>query len=72
MTRASISTYGRANDLVTIHEVVEELGISRATFYRWRAIGKGPRCIRLPGGQLRIRRSDLEQFLRGCEDRKPR
>lgn len=72
MTRTPASTYSRPDHLLTISQVVEELGVSRATFYRWRAIGRGPRCIRLPGGQFRIRRSDLDRFLGGCEDRKPR
>lgn len=71
MTRSRTSTYGRDDHLLTISQVVEELGVSRATFYRWRAIGRGPRCIRLPGGQLRIRRSDLDRFLGGCEDNHP-
>ncbi|MFE3854898.1 helix-turn-helix transcriptional regulator [Streptomyces griseorubiginosus] len=40
----------------------------RSTFYEWRQKGRGPRCIRLPNGSLRIRRSDFENWLMDCED----
>lgn len=48
---------------LTVADVCTELGISRSTFYDWRAARKAPCCIRLPNGSLRIRRSDLEQWL---------
>ncbi|MFI6712842.1 helix-turn-helix transcriptional regulator [Nonomuraea sp. NPDC050478] len=54
----------RRNELLTVAQVLEELGgVSRRTFYRWREIGKAPRGIRLPNGELRIYRSDLESWL---------
>jgi predicted DNA-binding transcriptional regulator AlpA len=47
---------------LTFH--LEELGgVSRRTFYRWREIGRAPRGFRLPNGELRIYRSDLEAWL---------
>lgn len=48
-------------------EVLDEIGMSRSAFYRMRARGKAPRCIKLPNGQIRIRRSDLEAWLSTCE-----
>lgn len=49
---------GKREDLMTVSEVLEELGgISRRTFYRWREVGTAPACIRLPNGELRIKRS---------------
>ncbi len=53
---------------LTIAELCEELGISRSTFYEWRAKRKAPRCMRLPNGDLRIRRSDLETWLESLEE----
>lgn len=51
-------------DLMTVREVLSELnGVSRDTFYRWRQLGVAPPAIRLPNGELRIRRADLEQWL---------
>ena len=50
--------------LMTVDEVIGELGVSRAAFYRWRRQGSGPATVRLPGGGLRIRRSDLQTWLR--------
>jgi excisionase family DNA binding protein len=44
--------------------VITQLGVSRAAFYRWRRQGSGPAAVRLPGGGLRIRRSDLQAWLR--------
>ncbi|MEW2509046.1 helix-turn-helix domain-containing protein [Streptomyces sp. NPDC046870] len=54
--------------MLTLAEVCEELAISRSTFYDWRATRRAPRCIKLPNGDLRIRRSDLDHWLDDCED----
>ena len=48
------------DELLTIEEVIAELRVSRATFYRWRRRGTGPAAVRLPGGGVRIRRSALD------------
>ena len=49
-------------------EILEELGISKSAFYRMRARGKGPKCIKLPNGQVRFRRSDFDAWLASCEE----
>ncbi|WP_435582077.1 helix-turn-helix transcriptional regulator [Amycolatopsis thermoflava] len=51
---------------LTVDELCEELGIARSTFDDWRAKGRAPRCLKLPNGKLRIRRSDLEAWLDSC------
>ncbi|MFD0552661.1 helix-turn-helix transcriptional regulator [Streptomyces rectiviolaceus] len=56
------------NDKLTLAEVCEDLKVSRSTFYDWRAKGRAPRCIKLPNGDLRIRRSDYEHWLDDRED----
>ena len=48
-------------------EVLAEIGMSRAAFYRMRARGKAPRIIKLPNGQLRVRRRDLDAWWESCE-----
>ncbi|MBS2966014.1 helix-turn-helix domain-containing protein [Actinocrinis puniceicyclus] len=48
---------------LTVGEVCTELHVSRSTFYFWRQTGKGPRCIKLPNGELRIRRVDFDRWL---------
>ena len=53
--------------LLTIEEVIAQLRVSRAAFYRWRRRGTGPAEVRLPGGGVRIRRSALQQWLRRLE-----
>lgn len=55
------------NEKLTVRELCAELKISRSTFYDWRQKGRGPRCIRLPNGDLRIRRCDLDEWLDGQE-----
>jgi predicted DNA-binding transcriptional regulator AlpA len=59
------------DDLLTVSQVLAVLGdVSRRTFYRWRETGKAPEAIRLPNGELRIWRSDLNTWLdRLREDR---
>ncbi|MFJ8631503.1 helix-turn-helix transcriptional regulator [Streptomyces sp. NPDC093568] len=56
------------DDKLTLAEVCKDLKISRSTFYDWRAKGRAPRCIKLPNGDLRIRRSDYERWLNDRED----
>ena len=54
--------------LLTIEEVIAELRVSRAAFYRWRRRGAGPAAVRLPGGGVRVRRSALTAWLRRLEN----
>jgi predicted DNA-binding transcriptional regulator AlpA len=56
------------SNLLTISEVIAEIRVPRATFYRWRQLRKGPRSIKLPNGDVRIRRSELERWLASLED----
>lgn len=53
---------------LSIAEVCAELVIARSTFYEWRSTGRAPKCIRLPNGELRIRRTDLEAWLASLEE----
>ncbi|SCD93466.1 transcriptional regulator, AlpA family [Streptomyces sp. BpilaLS-43] len=53
--------------MLTLVEVLTELRMSRAAFYRLRARGNAPRCLKLPNGQIRIRRADLDAWFEGCE-----
>ncbi|MET8495590.1 helix-turn-helix domain-containing protein [Streptomyces cellulosae] len=53
-----------AAELLTVRQVLDELGgISRRTFYRWRELRLAPTCIRLPNGELRVRRDVLDDWL---------
>ena len=67
---ARVSTPGPAitGRHLTIAELCDELGIARSTFYDWRAKGAAPRCMKLPNGELRIRRTDFDQWLTTLED----
>ena len=41
----------RAIELMTVAEMCAELGgVSRRTFYRWRELGVGPECLKIPNG----------------------
>lgn len=50
-------------------EVLAELKMSRAAFYRMRARGQAPRLQKLPNGQLRVSRTDLDAWWDRCGDR---
>ncbi|GAA3528029.1 helix-turn-helix transcriptional regulator [Streptomyces osmaniensis] len=63
-----MTTVIRSRAMLTLAEVCEELAVSRSTFYDWRAKRRAPRCIKLPNGDLRIRRSDLDHWLDDRED----
>jgi predicted DNA-binding transcriptional regulator AlpA len=52
------------DELLTVAQVLAVLGdVSLRTFYRWRETGKAPSAVRLPNGELRIWRSDLNTWL---------
>ncbi|NJC86795.1 helix-turn-helix transcriptional regulator [Planosporangium mesophilum] len=53
---------------LTIPEVIAELKVSRSTFYYWRQTGKAPRCIKLPNGEIRVRRVDLDEWFDSLEE----
>ncbi|MCX4657936.1 helix-turn-helix transcriptional regulator [Streptomyces uncialis] len=48
-------------------EVLAEIRMSPSAFYRMRARGQAPRMIKLPNGELRCRRSDLDSWWQVCE-----
>ncbi|MEU5821875.1 helix-turn-helix domain-containing protein [Streptomyces sp. NPDC047803] len=54
--------------MLKLPEVLAELGMSRAAFYRMRARAQGPRLIKLPNGQIRVRRTDLDAWWAECEE----
>ncbi|WP_411087553.1 helix-turn-helix transcriptional regulator [Streptomyces sp. 061-3] len=58
----------RTRGMLTLAEVCEELQISRSTFYDLRQQHRAPRCIKLPNGDLRVRRGDLDNWLDDRED----
>ncbi|MFJ7075188.1 helix-turn-helix transcriptional regulator [Streptomyces sp. NPDC098781] len=47
---------------LTLPEVLKEIKMSRAAFYRMRARGGAPKLIKLSNGQIRCRRSDLDAW----------
>jgi predicted DNA-binding transcriptional regulator AlpA len=51
-----------------IAEFCDELGVARTTFDDWRAKHRGPKCVRLPNGSLRIKRTDFETWINSLED----
>lgn len=57
-----------ARNTLTLPEVLAEIRMSRAAFYRLRARGKAPRTLKLPNGQLRVRRTDLDAWFASCEE----
>lgn len=48
--------------LMTLTEMCELLGITESTAYYWRQIGKGPKGARI-GKNLRYRRSDVLRWV---------
>jgi len=40
-----------------------EIKVARSTFDTWRSLGCAPECIKLPNGQIRVRRCALEAWL---------
>ncbi|GAA0386612.1 helix-turn-helix transcriptional regulator [Streptomyces luteireticuli] len=53
--------------MLKLREVLDEIGMSRAAFYRMRARGQAPRLRKLPNGQVRVSRTDLDAWWERCE-----
>jgi hypothetical protein len=59
---------------LTVAEILADLAdeagkpLSRRTWQEWRAKGRAPRCIKLPNGELRIRRAEYERWLKEREE----
>ncbi|AIJ20648.1 MULTISPECIES: helix-turn-helix transcriptional regulator [Pseudonocardiaceae] len=58
---------GTTSRFLTLKAFCEELQVAKSTFYDWCAKGRAPRHIKLPNGEIRIRRSDLEAWLESRE-----
>lgn len=56
------------DEWLTVEQVLDELGVPRSTFYKWRQLGVGPRTIQLPNRSVRVRRSALNDWLKTLED----
>ncbi|MFJ4711290.1 helix-turn-helix transcriptional regulator [Streptomyces sp. NPDC088785] len=54
--------------MLKLPEVLEEIEMSRAAFYRMRARGKAPRLRKLPNGQVRVSRADLDAWWETCTE----
>jgi excisionase family DNA binding protein len=57
----------KPQERLTVAEVCAELKVSRSTFYEWKAKGIAPRWRKLPNGELRISRADLDKWYEGLE-----
>jgi hypothetical protein len=56
------------DELLTVPQVLAELGVPRRTWQRWRELSTGPICLRLPNGELRVRRSVLSEWLNTLQE----
>ena len=52
-----------SEQLMTVSEVCETLGIARSTWDKWRARRVAPACVVLPNGSVRVRPSELADWL---------
>jgi len=70
MAKGSPAEVDRRGDrLMSVAEMCAELGgVARRTFYRWRELGVGPECLKLPNGELRAWRSDFLSWLNRLRD----
>lgn len=52
-------------ELLTVAEFCAEFKVARSTFYDWLAKGVAPRVRKLPNGQLRLDRRDIDTWFDG-------
>lgn len=68
MTTVAIPRQRKSDEKLTLAEVLAELKVPRSTWNDWRAKKTAPRCIKLPNGQLRVRRTVLDQWIEDREE----
>jgi predicted DNA-binding transcriptional regulator AlpA len=51
-----------------VAQFCKEMEISRSTFYEWRMKGRAPRCRKLPNGEIRIVRADIDAWYESLEE----
>ena len=62
-------TTDNPDELLTLDEALALLkDVSRSTFFRWKATGKAPKTIKYPNGMIRIRRTDLDEWLNNHQE----
>ncbi|WP_214111368.1 helix-turn-helix transcriptional regulator [Acrocarpospora catenulata] len=54
---------GVDDDFLTVADCCRILRVPRSTFYKWLAVGKGPKSIRIPNGDRRISRKEWVKWL---------
>ena len=68
----AVTVFGMSNITKTVtpsktwmsfKDVLAEIAISRSTMNKWRSEGRAPSFIKMPNGELRIRRSEFEAWL---------
>jgi excisionase family DNA binding protein len=59
-----------SDQLLTLPEVADYLGVPLQTLYQWRSQGTAPRGIRC-GKHIRVRRDELEAWLERHTDANP-
>ena len=55
-------------NFLTLAEFLAEMDVPKSSFFRWKALGQAPRTVKLPNGQLRIRRTDFDAWLSAREE----
>lgn len=55
------------DDWMTCRQVLDELNVSRSTLDKWRTEKRFPEFVRLPNGELRIRRSILNAWFESLQ-----
>lgn len=66
MTRTTTrptTTRPKSANLMTLQEIFEELEISKSTWNDWKNKGRAPKHFKLPNGQVRVRRTDFDEWL---------
>ncbi|GAA2663572.1 MULTISPECIES: helix-turn-helix domain-containing protein [Actinosynnema] len=56
------------DELLTVAEFCGEFKISRSTLYEWLAKGQAPKHRKLPNGQLRFKRADVDRWFDSCAE----
>lgn len=61
----------RPRRYLTVADICDELDLPRSTFYDWRSKRRAPRCLKLPNGEIRVKRVDFDAWLESHVERRP-
>ncbi len=65
-TQTPLRVHQKPKRFLTLHQVIERVGISRSTLFRMEAKGRFPHSYKVADSAVRWLESDIDEFMSAC------